>query len=175
MVDVGSIKLSKHLRRDFGWTPSRELWSELSTVAQGLIWRRVDMNLNRADGVPKEKTGVYLICAGPPGETFSQLSPYTVLYAGQVKSRSRGLRTRFREHIRHPQPKLRLYMACYQPRVDFWYAMASEPERIDALEILLIDIFNPPCNNISAPGAAALRARLGTARPIGPRAPATSD
>lgn len=175
MVDIGSIRPSRPLRRGIGWSPSRELWSELSVVAHGLDWRRVDMNLNRADGVPREETGVYLICAGPPGGIFSQLAPYTVLYAGQVKSQSRGFRTRFREHIRHPRPNLRLYMSCYQPRVDFWYAMASDPERIDALEILLIDIFNPPCNNISAPGAAALRVRLGTTRPLGPRASATSD
>lgn len=128
------------------------------------------MNLNRTDGVPKRVTGVYLIRAGTPGGIFSQLAPYTGLYAGQVKSPPRDVRTRFREHTRCPQPKLHVYMSSYRPRFDSWYAMASNPDRIDALEVLLIGIVNPPCNNISVLGAAALRTRLEKPRPIGPRA-----
>lgn len=139
-------------------------------MAQSQNWQRVTLNLNRADGVPKGETGVYLICAGPPGGIFSQLAPYTGLYAGQVKSPSRDVRTRFREHIQYPRPKLHVYMSSYRLRFGFWYAMASDPVRIDALQVLLFGIVNPPCNNISALGAVALRARVGTPRPIGPRA-----
>ena len=175
MVAQDSITAARQPRRGLSWSPNREFWAELRVVAQGLRWRRVNMNLNRVDGVPKDDTGVYLICVGPPQAFLRPLCPYTVIYAGQVKSRSRGLRTRFREHIQHPRPRLRLYMSCYQPEVDFWYAMTSDAARIDALEILLIDLFNPPCNNISAPGAATLRGCLGVATPIGANADDTHD
>ena len=150
-----------------GWSPVKKLWHELTHISGEIRWNRVDLDTNRSHQVPHQDIGVYLICAHPPSEAVKDLNAYTVLYAGQVNSRNRGLRTRFLEHIRHPSPKLRMYVDCYYPSLHFWFAVIREPSEIDALESLLIATFNPPCNSIRAPGSPALLARLGTPTLIG--------
>ena len=154
--------------KSVGWSPEKKLWNELVSVSGDIQWKRVDLNSSRSHRIPKQDTGVYLICAHPPSEAVKGLNAYTVLYGGQVKSPNRGLRARFLEHIRRPSAKLRLYLDCYYPAVHFWFALLREPSEINALESLLIEVFNPPCNSIQAPGSSTLLARLGTPRPIGP-------
>lgn len=154
-------------RSSTGWSPEKRLWSELVRVSGDLSWKRVVLDSSRSHRIPKEDTGVYLICSCPPFEALKSLTTYTVLYAGQVKSNKRGLRTRFLEHIRKPNAKLRLFLDCYYPAVHFWFALAYEPSHIDALESLLIATFNPPCNTIEAPGSSTLMARIGAPQSIG--------
>ena len=156
-------------RNTVGWSPEKELWKELVRVSGDLAWKRVNLDSSHSHRIPKQDTGVYLICAPPPSEAVKMLNAYTVLYAGQVKSQSRGLQTRFLEHIRTPTAKLRLFMDCYYPRLHFWFALVHDPSQIDSLESLLIETFNPPCNTIGAPGSSLLLARLGTPRLIGTR------
>ena len=107
---------------------------------------------------------MYLIGAAPPLGAISGLNTYTILYAGQVKRRN--LRARFLDHIKKPNPKLKLFFDCYFPYVDFWYLVLDCDSKIDALETLLIEAFNPPCNSIRAPGSQVFLARLGKGRII---------
>ena len=149
-----------------GWSPERGLWDKLKETGEDLSWKKVEYDPNKSHLLPGDDRGVYLICAAPPANTINALNAYTILYAGQVKGERRSLRHRFLEHIRHPKPKLKLFVDCYYPDVHFWFAVAHEPSKIDALEILLIEIFNPPCNSISAPGTKITLARLGAGRLI---------
>ena len=153
-----------------GWSPERALWLELERVSGTYSWRCVNLDSTRAHQIPKE-SGVYLICASPPGSLATEISAYTVLYAGQVNSSKRGLRTRFLDHIQRPDPKLRLFLECFFPSVHFWFTLENEPSRINELESILIGTFNPPCNKIGAPGSSILIGRLGIPRRIGPSGP----
>lgn len=150
-----------------GWSPERKLWDELRNAGRELSWKKIEFDPNKSHLLPENARGVYLICASPPKDAINALGAYTILYAGQVKSERRSLRNRFLEHIRHPRPKLKLFVDCYYPDVHFWFAIAHEPSTIDSLEILLIGIFNPPCNSISAPGTKSTLACLGAGRSIG--------
>ena len=149
-----------------GWSPEKNLWNELIRVSKNLSWKKIKLDLSSSHRVSKQ-IGVYLICACHPYEAVKGLKAYTVLYTGQVKSEDRGLRTRFLEHIKKPNAKLKLYLNCYYPDVHFWFAHVDKPTQIDELEALLVETFNPPCNSIGAPGSSALVARLGTPRFIG--------
>ena len=149
-----------------GWSPERNLWDELERLSRDLSWKKVEFDRNRAHLISMNERGVYLICAAPPVETIKTVNAYTVLYAGQVKSRNRSLRTRFLEHIRTPSPQLKLFLDCYYPAVHFWFAAVRDQSKIDALEALLVETFNPPCNRIRAPGTHVLLARLGAGRTI---------
>ena len=150
-----------------GWSPERRLWDKLKDLGKELSWKKVEFDPNKSHLLPEDDRGVYLICAAPPVDTINVLNAYTILYAGQVKSERRSLRHRFLEHIRHPRPKLKLFVDCYYPDVHFWFAVSHEPSKIDTLEVLLIEIFNPPCNSISAPGTKVTLARIGAGRSIG--------
>ena len=147
-----------------GWSPERQLWSALEFLCRDLAWKRVDLDRNRSHLVSERDRGVYLIAAPPPMRVIDVVSSYTILYAGQV--RSRNLRSRFLEHIKNPNPKLRLFMDCFYPTIHFWFAVTDDQSRIDALESLLIQTFNPPCNSISAPSTQILLARLGHGKKI---------
>lgn len=149
--------------RTIGWSCQLDLWRELQQVGKNRSWRSVELDSERSHLIPLA-TGVYLICARPPIEAVKRIGTYAVIYAGQVKSPERGLRTRFLEHIHRPNPKLRMYMDCFYPNVQFWFTLASDQSGIDELEGLLIDTFNPPCNSIRAPGSSAIKGRLGTPR-----------
>ena len=149
-----------------GWSPEKRLWDELEEVGEGLSWKRIDFNLRQSDSLPKDDRGVYLICAAPPGNTISTINAYTILYAGQVKSDRRGLRSRFREHINNPSRNLQLFRGCYYHDIHFWFAATDDESQIAKLEILLIEAFNPPCNSIRAPGTRPMLARLGIGRAI---------
>ena len=149
-----------------GWSPSKELWEKVTFVGENLSWRRVDMDLNQLHRVPKDRPGVYLRAAPPPTEAMKVLNLYTVLYAGQVKSPHRGLRTRFREHIRQPSPKLKLFVDCYYPTLHFWFSVLQDSSKIDDMEVLLIEAFDPPCNSVKAPKTETILARLGIGKPI---------
>lgn len=138
----------------------------LEHLSKGLSWKKVDLDKNRAHLVSKNDQGVYLICASPPVKTINVISAYTILYAGQVKSHGRSLQDRFLEHIDNPNPQLKLFLNCYYPTIHFWFAVVQDQSKIDELEILLIEIFNPPCNSIKAPGTQVLLARLGAGRTI---------
>ena len=85
-----------------GWTLDRTLWNELLRVSKELSWRRVELYVQNSYRIPVDNTGVYLIGTRPPFQALKSLEAYTILYAGQVKSSARGLRTRFLEHIRKP-------------------------------------------------------------------------
>ena len=148
------------------WTLDRTLWSELLRVSSELSWRRVELYVKNSNRIPSDDTGVYLIGTCPPFHALKTLGAYTILYAGQVKSTSRGLRTRFLEHIREPSAKMKVYLNCFYPKVDFWYTLIEDPSRIDELEVLLVETLKPPCNMIAAPGSSALIARLGDTKPI---------
>ena len=150
-----------------GWSPEKKLWDELEYLGEDLSWKKVELDQNRAHLVSKNDRGVYLICASPPVKTIDAINAYTILYAGQVKSRNRSLQNRFLEHIRRPSPQLKLFLDCYYPAVHFWFAIVQDPSKIDALETLLIETFNPPCNDIRAPGTQVLLAGIGVGRIIG--------
>ena len=154
------------MNHDSGWAAEKSFWQELAKSSAKLTWTRVTLELSRAHLV-SNSSGVYLICAPPPRGTVHDLKLYTVLYAGQVYSKKRGLRERFREHIKKPNPKLRIFMRCYYPSIDFWFARITDQKQIGKLETLLIEIFNPPCNSIRAPRSQSLLARLGPRVPIG--------
>lgn len=149
-----------------GWSPERRLWNELENLSGTLFWKKVELDRNRAHLVSESDQGVYLICASPPVQTINAINAYTILYAGQVKSRNRSLRTRFLEHIRNPSPQLKLFLDCYYPSVHFWFTAVRDQSTIDGLEALLVETFNPPCNSIRAPGTQTLLARLGIGRII---------
>ena len=150
-----------------GWSSERKLWTELEQLSNGLLWKKVIFEPDREHLLPDSDRGVYLICATPPIESLSVVSAYTILYAGRVKSSHRSLRDRFLEHIRRPSAKLKIFVDCYYPTLHFWYATEERQSRIDALEILLIETFRPPCNSIRAPGTRAFLARLGSGQIIG--------
>ena len=150
-----------------GWSPERKLWDELRNAGKELSWRKIEFDPNQSHLLPESVRGVYLICASPPKDAINALNAYTILYTDQVKGRRRSLRNRFLEHISHPKPKLKLFVDCYYPDVHSWFAVAHESSRIDALEILLIGIFNLPCNSISAPETKVTLARIGAGRSIG--------
>ena len=158
--------MTKKLKSN-GWSSETAIWKELFELTQLLSWNRIPFDSSRLHRVPKDKTGVYLICVRPPFGVIEKLNAYTVIYAGQVRSHIRGFRTRFSEHLNQPNPTLKTFMDCYYSHVDFWFAHVHEPSLIDSLEGLLIEAFNPPCNSIRAPGSLTLIARLGTPRPIG--------
>ena len=150
-----------------GWSPERKLWDELERLSEDLSWKKVELDQKRAHLVSKNDRGVYLICASPPIKTISAINAYTILYAGQVKSYNRSLQNRFLEHIRYPSPQLKLFLNCYYPTVHFWFAVVQDQSKINELEALLIETFNPPCNDIKAPGTQILLARIGVGRIIG--------
>lgn len=150
-----------------GWSPDEALWDELARISCDLIWKKVKFDASYSHLVSNQKIGVYLICANTPKEAIKQLSAYTVLYAGQVRSHEHGLQARFLEHVRNPKIKLQWYIKCYYPNVHFWFAHVDDASLIDELETLLIEAFNPPCNSISAPSSSAIIARIGAGRPIG--------
>ena len=152
------------MNRRNGWSPNKKFWEELTSIDKNLTWKCVNLDKKRKHLVPGD-TGVYLMCAHPPGNVMKALKLYTVIYAGQVKKR--GLQTRFLEHINQPDSKLGMFLKCYYTTVDFWFALVHEQTEIDRLETLLIETFNPPCNARGAPGSRSLIARLGKARPIG--------
>lgn len=147
-----------------GWSPERKLWDELGRLSTDLSWKRVAFDPNRASRISMNQRGVYLICASPPVEAIEAINAYTVLYTGQVKSLTHGLRARFLEHIRTPSPQLKLFLECYYPAVHFWFTAVDDRSKIDDLEALLRETFNPPCNAIRAPGTQVLLARLGIGR-----------
>ena len=123
-----------------GWSPDRVLWTTLERLGRNLSWRRVDLDPNR-DHLVSASDGVYLIAACPPSPAISELGLYTVLYAGQVnsiQSIGRNLRVRFREHIKRPNPKLRLFINSYYPAVHFWFAVTHDRSLIDQMETLLV-------------------------------------
>lgn len=153
------------MNHDSGWAAEKNFWRELEKSSDKLTWKRVPLDLSRQHLVSKS-TGVYLICAPPPDGIVSDLRLYTVLYAGQVHSKKHGLRARFREHVKKPSPKLRVFNDCYYPNVDFWFTRVSDQKQIGKIEALLIEIFNPPCNSIRAPRTQPLIARLGKRVPI---------
>lgn len=143
-----------------GWSPEQTLWAELRRIVPTLTWKKVALDSTRSHLVPKNATGVYLICARPPVRTVPEL--YSVLYAGQVHSARHGLRARFLNHIQQPTDKLLPYVRSYFPNVDFWYTPLANSQEIDRLEGLLIQVFGPPCNLRQAPGTTRLLARLGS-------------
>ena len=163
---------TKSRTNDTGWSPEKELWAELERLSADQSWTKVTLDRNRSHLVSDSDPGVYLIGAAPPPRILEKVRVYAILYAGQVKTRN--LRTRFLEHIRRPNPKLKLFLDCFYPNIHFWFTTASDPSRIDALESLLIQTFNPPCNSIKAPGTRVLLARLGSARIIGTKRPHTT-
>ena len=156
--------MSRKFGNSPGWSPEKIIWEKLSSISNNLSWKCVNLDKTRKHLVPGNDAGVYLMCAPPPTNTLDDLHLYTVLYAGQVKKR--GLQTRFIEHISKPNAKLRMFLDCYYPRVDFWFAIVHEHTEIDELETFLIDTFDPPCNNIGAPGSRTILARLGEAKPF---------
>ena len=155
MSPIGSGRLGK------SWSPEKDLWQQVLDLGGDLQWKRVRFDINREVLIPLQSTGVYLICVHPPRNAFKEIKPCTIIYAGQVKSATRGIRTRFLDHINNPQPRLKPFLDCFYPKVDFWFAITLGSERIDTLETVLIDAFNPPCNAKSAPHAQKVRARLG--------------
>ena len=154
-------------QRFHGWSYQKELWDELERLGRSLSWTKVPSDPNASHRVPKNDIGVYLICASPPADPVKPLNTYTVLYAGQVNSSHRGLRTRFLEHINKPTELIRLFRNCYYPNFDFWFSVVNDSSRINELESLLIETFKPPCNIKKAPGSSTLLARLGVGRRIG--------
>ena len=161
MSSVDSVPTSK------GWSAEKRLWQELDRLGGHLQWRRVRFEIDREELIPHQSTGVYLICVHPPSTAVCKIRPYTIIYAGQVRSARRGLRRRFLEHFNHPKPRLRPFLKCFQSQIDFWYAATVGSQRINRLEAILIDAFNPPCNAKSAPEAPALRAYLGIPKQFG--------
>ena len=150
------------------WSSRSELWNELATLARGLQWTRVNFELNHASRLPRDIGGVYLICAGAPCKPLDKIGTYTILYAGKVTGPERSLRDRFKEHRTRPQPKLKSYLKCYyRTSVHFWYAEIPDKMRIDRMEVLLLETFNPPCNRRRAPGTDVLLASIGAVIRIG--------
>lgn len=154
-------------QRFHGWSYQKELWDELERLGKSLSWKKVPSDPNSSHLVPENDIGVYLICASPPANSVKSLKAYTVLYAGQVNSFDRGLRTRFLEHIKKSTEIIRLFRNCYYPNFDFWFSIVKDSSRINELESLLIETFKPPCNIKKAPGSSTLLARLGVGRRIG--------
>ena len=150
-----------------GWSYQKNLWDELERLGKSLSWTKVPSDPNVSHRVPKNDIGVYLICASPPADSVKSLNTYTVLYAGQVNSFHRGLRTRFLDHINKPTELIRLFRHCYYPNFDFWFSVVKDSSRINELENLLIETFKPPCNINKAPGSSTLLARLGVGERIG--------
>ena len=154
-------------QRFHGWSYQKKLWDELEHLGKNLSWKKVPSDPNASHLVPKNDIGVYLICAGPPANSVKSLNTYTVLYAGQVKSFDRGLRTRFLDHIRKPTEIIRLFRKCYFPNFDFWFSVVKDSSQINDLENLLIETFKPPCNINRAPGSSTLLARLASGERLG--------
>lgn len=152
------------MRRSHGWSSEQRLWNELRTLVRDLTWTRVAFDLNCADLLPERRNGIYLICAAPPRDAVTAVGAYTVLYVGKVTRRR--LRARFRDHVGKPNPKLEQFVDCYYPDIHFWFSVLSDVSRIDTLESLLRETFNPPCNSISPPGTRVLLARIGIGVPI---------
>lgn len=152
------------MHRSSGWSSEKKLWSELTKFSQDLKWKKVAFDLNCEYLLPDHCGGVYLICAAAPQNVVTEIGAYTILYVGKVTSRS--LRARFREHVGKPNPKLEQFVDCYYPSIHFWFSVLSDDSRISAIESLIKETFNPPCNSISPPGTRVLLARIGAEVPI---------
>lgn len=152
-----------------GWSTHRPLWNSLARLTDGLKWNLVRFTLDDAILVPRNRPGVYLICADAPASVLSKVPVCTILYVGSVTSRQRSLRQRFTEHLQHPKELLAKYRQCHYRTMRFVFAATHEVERIRDLEALLRTAFNPPCNSIKPPGTDFLLARIDEGVPI--RAP----
>ena len=150
-----------HKTRQSGWTYEKDLWDRLSTAGRDLSWKNLSFDENSRHLVPEHDGGVYLICAKPPPGFVEPVPVYTVLYAGKVESTEHGLRRRFLEHLRRPSPILRIFRLCYFPHLYFWCVAIHDQSRISEIEALLIETFNPPCNQRRAPGTDVLLAKIG--------------
>ena len=146
-----------------GCSPDKALWCELESITNGLSWKNISLDQSKKHRIPK-KSGVYIICAEFPLQAIKNFNACIILYAGQSKS---CLRTRFLQHSQRPGQKLKPYISCFYPRIQFWFAPISDVSLINKTEGLLIAAINPPCNSIQAPGAHAIIARIGTTKPIG--------
>lgn len=142
-----------------GWSPDKNLWENLKDVADSLEWRKVRFLRKNEVRVPKQ-SGVYFISIASKLKISSTIN--TVIYVGQSKS---SIRSRFKDHI--ASNKLRPYLDCFYPDSQFWFAYINDEEKINEMEVLLINAFNPPCNSIQAPGTKPILARLGKSKIIG--------
>lgn len=90
----------------------------------------------------------------------------TVIYAGQASSLRSGLRSRFQHHRKKPKPLLDRYLRCFGATTEFWYAEVLGAAELNRIEALLIETFNPICNDIAAPGSSAFLATIGDPIPV---------
>lgn len=142
-----------------GWSIDRDVWSGLAPDEHQ--WRAVRLTPTDRSVVPNE-SGIYMICAAPPGYTTDRERAgnllqylYSPIYIGQ----SKDLQERFSNHCGNPKPELKRSQLCFRGNLDFWFMRVDQKE-IDSVEAVLIDCFGPPANRISG-----IRARLGKGVP----------
>lgn len=147
------------------WSLEKELWSKLNQISGDTIWSKVKYDKNSIQHIPPKSKGVYLICADTPQDVLRDKGLNTVLYAGKTED----LKSRFLEHIREPK-QLKEYLDSLIQYTFFYYTKVGDVSRIRALEILLKQTYNPPCNLINPPGTSNfLKAGLGSPVEIGAR------
>ncbi len=135
----------------YGWTLQHVKWSVLPTeLVNGDQWRSVQLSMSDVNSVPAT-SGVYAICACPPGrwrcETNSPNDLFGILYTAIYIGESGNLQRRFRQHCQNPKATLRLGRKCYADALEFWF-FRLEQENLSAVEAQLIDCLGPPANEV---------------------------
>lgn len=143
----------------YGWSIDQETWRKLERDKSQ--WRAVRLTATDKNVVPKD-SGIYMICAAPPGyrlmgKRSGDLLQY--LYSPVYIGKSTDLQERFSSHCNQPKLELEQSQSCFNGNLDFWFLRMSRNE-IDYYETKLIDCFGPPANRISG-----IRARIGKGEP----------
>lgn len=129
----------------YGWSLQGQDWSICELALGDAKWKKVTLEAQRADDVPKDISGVYVICAigSPPKKNRFLGKLYNAVYVGK----SINLRGRFRDHVRGYGEVTAAKLAF--ARLDFWYCRSSISE-LSTIEQALISALGPSANRVNA-------------------------
>ena len=132
-----------------GWSLDNSRWGGIpQRMFEPGRWTRVRLNLDDFAVVP-EATGVYAICAAPPGRSLNQTfnandlfgTLYTAIYTGQGL-----LRDRFRNHSgTNPMEPIQDARRCFPGRLEFWF-LRCDSDEMDEFESALQSCLGPTAN-----------------------------
>ena len=139
----------------YGWSLNREDWENIPEILLNCKWKRMELDINRADEIPA-KSGLYMIIGSPPKSInkfqFSNTNEpqrfFTPIYIGSSNS---TIRSRFREHIKNGKPNVQTAIKTYKPNLMFVYTVIDNNQlvdyKIEELENFLINAFGPISNS----------------------------
>ena len=132
-----------------GWSKDKEDWVNLSKcVKRNNIKWSILKNFSKGSIIKvPDRPGLYMLCSKPPENRTPKLSDlFTPLYIGK----SRHLKTRLKEHISDPQPRIKdVYKIT--STLEVLYTTCNE-KSLAEVEDCLIRAFGPITNLINAMG-----------------------